>query len=910
MNTPFISYSQNAEDVVLWRVFRDIQSGCYVDVGAADPVEYSVTRAFYEAGWRGVNVEPVPEYAQALRAHRPGDVVVQKAAGPSSGVLRLNVATGTGLSTLSNDVAQRVSGHGFGFHQVDVEVATLDEILDDAGLRGSDIHFLKIDVEGFEAEVLAGLSLNRWKPWVLVVEATEPLTEETSHERWESCVLSNGYEFCLFDGLNRFYVSEAHPELSQRLSYPACVFDQPFQRAEASLAVERARGESHEVLVAMRHEQAKLIQQVADRDDLAQLAEQRIERNQLLVEQVGNIRQQVLLLQGQLAQNRHHLGELAHKLVTTEADRDGYHQRLIDLAAELAAIQRSTAYRLTKPVRSTHRSARRPSAARTVVVEQLGAGPEREVVDISLRRQPWEIAADQDVADQVRAFALRVTQATHLLRGDNVTLDAGDVPPLEEFADAIAKSPSPPAQVAWLALVVSEARYPNEGELRGASRLLHNGGSSSLVAEVVRRFEVLLAERRGPKVGLDVRYDVALVDITHTASNDLHTGIQRVVRQVCSRWFLNEDVIPVYWNHADGVLRALASSERERMVSWMEHLHESGSVFGGRFPEEESGAPLVPWRSRLVIPELAAEAPRCDGYRALATSGTLSGLSYLVYDLIPITAPETVAEGMPGAFANYLSNVKYADRVSAISEASAVDYRAFAAALASQRLAGPEVAAHLLPVDEPMIDPDERARLEKGLDPAGGPLILVVGSHEPRKNHLVILDAAEQLWKKGIWFQLIFMGGSGWRDEDFNLEVNRLRDDGHPVRVMKRVSEGCLWAGYSLARFTVFPSIVEGFGLPIAESLRCGTPVVTSDYGSMAEVAAGGGAIMVDPRDQDALSATMEQLLCSDEALAAVTAGAEARRWKTWDEYAVEVWAHLVPERPITEKAETEASDD
>jgi glycosyltransferase involved in cell wall biosynthesis len=520
----------------------------------------------------------------------------------------------------------------------------------------------------------------------------------------------------------------------------------------------------------------------------------------------------------------------------------------------------------------------------------------------------WQSSSDARVRARVANFALRIAQATCLLRGQPVPLTAGETPLVEEFAKALATSPEPASRLAWLALVVSDARYPTEGELQKAIRSLRTAGSDALAAEVVRRFEIALAEMRAPEFGLDVRRHVVLIDITHTASHDLHTGIQRVVRQVCARWFAKAEVVPVYWNQAEGVLRTLAPSERERMMRWAEHMHEGGSAFGGRLPEEDTGASLVPWGSRLIIPELSAEAPRCDGYRALAISEVLSGLSYLAYDLIPISAPETVAEGMPGAFANYLSNVKYADRLSAISDASAIDYRAFTTALASQGLSGPEVAAHLLPVDDPLVDPLELVSLDAELGLADAPLVLVVGSHEPRKNHLTVLDAAEELWGRGHWFHLVFMGGSGWRDEGFNTEVERLRNSGLPVRVLKRVSEGQLWAGYARARFTIFPSIVEGFGLPIVESLRCGTPVITSNYGSMAEVAVGGGAVLVDPRDPKDLVKAMEELLTSAAVLETLEKEAMARCWKTWDEYADEVWAHLAPESTGSNANEPEAS--
>ena len=98
----------------------------------------------------------------------------------------------------------------------------------EAGLKPGEIHFCKIDVEGAEADVLEGLDVAGWRPWVVVVESTRPNSTEQTHESWEPSLLSAGYEFCLFDGLNRFYVANEHAELRHKLSAPANVLDMPY----------------------------------------------------------------------------------------------------------------------------------------------------------------------------------------------------------------------------------------------------------------------------------------------------------------------------------------------------------------------------------------------------------------------------------------------------------------------------------------------------------------------------------------------------------------------------------------------------------------------------------------------------------------------------------------------------------
>jgi len=107
------------------------------------------------------------------------------------------------------------------------------------------------------------------------------------------------------------------------------------------------------------------------------------------------------------------------------------------------------------------------------------------------------------------------------------------------------------------------------------------------------------------------------------------------------------------------------------------------------------------------------------------------------------------------------------------------------------------------------------------------------------------------------------------------------------------VSDCELWGAYRSARFTVFPSLHEGYGLPVAESLAAGTPAITSDFGSMLEIAVDGGALTVDPRNLDDLTDAMRTLLTDDEALTALATEATARPARDWDEYAAASWTLL-----------------
>ena len=224
----FVSYAQNREDVVLWRALGHIVDGVYIDVGANHPSVDSVTRSFYDRGWSGIAIEPSPVFAAKFRAERPRDVVVEAVVTDSAEKIRtLHMINETGLSTLVDSIGQRHSETGFDVTDIEVAARRLDDVIAATRYAAGEIHFMSIDTEGAEGSVLRSLDFTRFRPWVLIVEATEPRTTSRTHESWEPLVLAAGYSYCLFDGISRFYVAnERREELHPKLDHGACFFDQ------------------------------------------------------------------------------------------------------------------------------------------------------------------------------------------------------------------------------------------------------------------------------------------------------------------------------------------------------------------------------------------------------------------------------------------------------------------------------------------------------------------------------------------------------------------------------------------------------------------------------------------------------------------------------------------------------------
>lgn len=490
------------------------------------------------------------------------------------------------------------------------------------------------------------------------------------------------------------------------------------------------------------------------------------------------------------------------------------------------------------------------------------------------------LTAAVDVGPHHRRDALRTRLATAV---GTLTGDPGLRAEGRSTADLVqrlvaAVDPGRAEQV-WLLLAVLRAELPTRADVDAVRRRAVLDGLATALRTHLPSVQSGWPLRRGewPQVRV-VGAGEVLVDLHHTSTTSLATGIQRVARQVSRRWADQHDVTLVAWTARERALRELSPPERHRA------LHGGGAV-----PRPDHDVVLVPWHSTYLLPELMVERTRAACLEALLEfSGVRSGI--IGFDTVPISSAETVGEGMASGFAAMLGAAARADRIATISEAAAVEYGGWRTMLGGAGLAGPQIVPVSLPTETPEPSEADVAYARSELCTADLPLVLVVGSHEPRKNHPAVLHAAELLWRRGVRFSLVFIGGNAWRSEAFRDRLEALRAAGRPVESRSAITDALLFGGYRAARVTLFPSLNEGFGLPVAESLTLGTPVVTTGYGSLGEIVAAGGALVADPRDDHDIADTLGRLLTDDALHAELTAAALARPRTTWDDYAATTW--------------------
>lgn len=231
---PITSYAQNFEDVMLARAFPG-GDGFYVDVGANDPDIDNVTRAFYERGWSGINIEPLAANSVQLRARRPRDINLETAVGEQHGSITFyEIGRWHGYSTTDAAIVEQHRKDGLEVIEHSVPIRTLADVLDEHA-SGKAIDFLKIDVEGTELAVLRGADLARHRPKIIVLESKMPVTinmvdrvDEVPDraDEYTAFLAPLGYRFVYHDGLNAFFVADEQRDLAKAFKRPPGIFDQ------------------------------------------------------------------------------------------------------------------------------------------------------------------------------------------------------------------------------------------------------------------------------------------------------------------------------------------------------------------------------------------------------------------------------------------------------------------------------------------------------------------------------------------------------------------------------------------------------------------------------------------------------------------------------------------------------------
>ena len=389
-----------------------------------------------------------------------------------------------------------------------------------------------------------------------------------------------------------------------------------------------------------------------------------------------------------------------------------------------------------------------------------------------------------------------------------------------------------------------------------------------------------------------------LLDLSHTSHTRARTGIQRVTRSLHEA--LGTRACAITHDPHAGLWRELEPWEtanlgaggaaETRGARW-----SLSARLRGRLRRLRGGAPVPAIAARasgLVVPDVFS--PVVAAALPALFAAVRGPRVALFHDALALQFPELSPTRTVARFPGYLRELLGFDGIAAVSEDSRqalVDYWSWLGVADP-----PPIAA--IPLGIPPRPPAAPAPADDAA--AAVPEVLSVGSIEGRKNHLALLEAAEQLWAGGETFVLRLIGLAHPQTGSAALaRLGALQAAGRPVRYDGPVDDAALKAAYRASAFTVYPSLREGFGLPVLESLAHGRPCICSARGALGESARGGGCLTLDEVDAPALAAAMRTLLRSPERRQALAAAAARRTFPSPADHAASLveWLATVPRR-------------
>lgn len=338
-----------------------------------------------------------------------------------------------------------------------------------------------------------------------------------------------------------------------------------------------------------------------------------------------------------------------------------------------------------------------------------------------------------------------------------------------------------------------------------------------------------------------------LVYVDHTARFERNTGIQRCVRSLSRAWLsMGAPLQPVVWDRQIQQLVPASRQARRHLARWE-----------GPAPEAWLDAPQLVTANWLLVAELVSGPHNPEAWQLQREAHRLQlQIAWLFHDAIPVRWSHLYgaqANQAAQAHAAYMNGLAEFDLVLANSHTTAGHLRQHW----QQQNLTPRARLKALPLATELPGQDRSPA------PCGGEdLVLCVGSLEPRKNHLGLLKAFTLLAALGRWPRSHTLVLVGWpNDRRVVQAVERACRLGLPLRWEPKVDDARLRQLYGKTAFSVYPSLEEGFGLPVAESLWHRRPCLCSGEGALGELASGGGCYTVATKNWRALMLALDQLL-------------------------------------------------
>ena len=810
---------------------------------------------------------------------------------------------------------------------------------------------LKIDVEGAERDVFLGADFERFRPWIVVVEATAPNRQILTHTVWEELLTVANYRFVWFDGLNRFYIAgERWERLSPAFAMPPNVFDDFIRATDTEhlnkiVGAETRAGEANRRAVQTETRAVQAEAQTQAAEGRAQAAEGRAQAAEVCA-QAAEGRAQAAEAQAQAAEGRAQAAEAQAQAAEGRAQAAEAQAQAAEGRAQAAEGRASEA--IGRADRAEAHAARAEARVQSAEAGAVSAEHRLAEVAVQYRAAFADIAALRASTSWKATAPLRFT--SQFARDHMVGLmrrKPMEVSPSLDGSSAPATSPGPSAGVDEVATPISSVTY--EAAYRNRRSEFRKNGLAGCRGRVLLDVSTSLAWRGAHAVGI-VRTErelaARLLDDPEFKVLPVvfHNGTLRMLEPDLARSIVTEgttdlrnrrreaelppaafaapqpDARPPLRTRMIGRvarplrasvrvgLRAVPLSSRDEVRLKLIHARQAirnriyapqafvapqTSVVPQNFVVAAEPKPL-PDLSLVVYPDetdvlfcagLGWDVIDWDLIGTLRQACNLRMVSML-YDLIPVRFPEMLGQPTDYYERYFLHILDECDLALCISECSRQDLVEFAAQTGRS---APSAEVVLLGANVPAT-PSASEFVDAGLQDrlAHRRFALSVGTFEIRKNYNMLIDLWHELIDDHSFdLDLVIVGMAGWCVEDVLARLRASPLFGSRIFWLQGVSDAGLSWLYESCHVFLYPSLYEGWGLPVVEALQHGRPVIASNRGGVPEAGLGLAEI-IDPDDQQAWRR-------------AIIAAAHAPRGQvlaqgipTWDHTAEMVKGHLL----------------
>ena len=388
----FTSYAQNFEDVLLWRAFKNVDKGFYIDVGAGDPDCDSVTKSFYKKGWRGINLEPTSARFKKFEASRLRDINIQATVGQKSGGVSLYDFPQSTYSTFDQTLAKRIEkDRGCKCITQKVDVKSLTKICET--YHCSPIHFLRLNLQALMDISFEEIDLSKIRPWVIVIQSLDSVHAGKVSDHLDDTLAAEDYEFVYFDGLNRYYVAEEKQKIKKYFMTPPNPSDsfrlsgtQSFCQEQVSPNKGEEQGDVMSVRVNTLQIEMSVLRQNLEQV-LVKMSETRLQNQQLIFrndeiqtqlhQERSVVAEQNNLVHhkdNQIDQLQHELEGVKIHLAETLETNHNWWVTSCEYKQEIERIKKSYSWRITAPLRFLKNLKTLPTRVKEGIFSYQGSG--------------------------------------------------------------------------------------------------------------------------------------------------------------------------------------------------------------------------------------------------------------------------------------------------------------------------------------------------------------------------------------------------------------------------------------------------------------------------------------------------------------------------------------------------------